>query len=223
MLIYITRHGQPDIQENTQAPEGDPPLTPLGRRQARRLGERLKQMGFAGRILSSPYHRTAETADLIAEVLGTHFYPEPMMREFTNPQTIRRFQGMSLEQLRREFAHVAEDAKLAHPWWSLDRVERESQEELTERVQPLIDEVKAGDADVLLVGHGASIGGCIEALFEWETFKAMRNGQRNWNCALTAVRTTPALEPLMVFDATHLPPEMTTANRVTLAAHQQQM
>ena len=74
MIVYVTRHGQPlqrtqAQKEDPEFPPGDPPLSALGREQAQRLGECLKVLGFAGTIYASPYRRTAETADEIAEVL----------------------------------------------------------------------------------------------------------------------------------------------------------
>jgi broad specificity phosphatase PhoE len=54
--------GSPDF------PAGNPALTQLGRQQARLLGQRLRYMAFRGIIYSSPYLRTLETAEIIAEL-----------------------------------------------------------------------------------------------------------------------------------------------------------
>ena len=47
----------------------DPPLSPHGREQARRLGRHLRDKGIS-RILCSPLIRTTQTADLIAAEIG---------------------------------------------------------------------------------------------------------------------------------------------------------
>lgn len=67
MELYLVRHAE--------AAPGDPdelrPLTPAGRDQARRLGERLRDEGVrAGVVLTSPLLRARETGALIARELG---------------------------------------------------------------------------------------------------------------------------------------------------------
>ena len=72
MKFYVTRHGQ--VAEDAEYfgdvayPKGDMPLSKLGREQAELLGNRLRDEGFSGKIFSSPYLRTMETADIIAEI-----------------------------------------------------------------------------------------------------------------------------------------------------------
>ena len=50
--------------------EGDPHLTELGRRQAARLGEYIKYLGYQGKIYTYPCHSADETAQIIASVTG---------------------------------------------------------------------------------------------------------------------------------------------------------
>ena len=72
MKVYVTRHGQvatdAEYYGDVNYPRGDMPLSPLGREQAKLLGERLKKEGFNGRIFASPFIRTMETAELISEI-----------------------------------------------------------------------------------------------------------------------------------------------------------
>src|SRR5690625_1482719 len=107
MRFYITRHGQPDIKEDTSYPPGDPPLTRLGRKQAKCLGKHLDALGFSGKILSSPYYRAAETADIIASELNTEFFPEKIIREVADPVAMRQLEPMKLQQLRKKFKCMA--------------------------------------------------------------------------------------------------------------------
>lgn len=71
MKWYIARHGQ--VTENNLSVEthfltiGNPSLTELGREQARFLGIRLRDLGFQGVIVNSPYVCTLETAEIIAK------------------------------------------------------------------------------------------------------------------------------------------------------------
>ncbi len=71
MLVYIIRHGQ---SYNTHPLPGDPdpvnpPLTPVGRKETRRLALRLAPLGLS-RLVASPMLRTVETARLLARPLG---------------------------------------------------------------------------------------------------------------------------------------------------------
>lgn len=69
MKIYFVRHGQSvaNIGELEQGPEE--PLSDLGRRQAAFVGKRLQDIAVT-RILSSPYERTKETAQIIASEIA---------------------------------------------------------------------------------------------------------------------------------------------------------
>lgn len=60
-VIWLVRHG--DCYEG-MAEGTDPPLSPIGRRQAERLAERVRRLGRVA-IYSSPYRRTVETASII--------------------------------------------------------------------------------------------------------------------------------------------------------------
>jgi probable phosphoglycerate mutase len=64
--IWLVRHG--DCYED-MADGPDPPLSPLGRRQAEQLARRVHRAG-AARVYSSPHRRAVETARIIgADVL----------------------------------------------------------------------------------------------------------------------------------------------------------
>ena len=65
--LYIVRHGDP--HEGHPDRPGDPPLSTLGRRQARRRAHRLAGVGI-DRIVSSPQQRARDTAAPLAERLG---------------------------------------------------------------------------------------------------------------------------------------------------------
>jgi probable phosphoglycerate mutase len=66
--LYLVRHAQ--SVGNTSADwQPDPPLTELGREQARLVGERLARQGVDA-IFSSPLRRALETARPIAEATG---------------------------------------------------------------------------------------------------------------------------------------------------------
>ncbi len=78
MLIYLARHAWAGHYGDPGWPDDSlRPLTPEGIERYRRVVERLVAGGFAPeRIVTSPYVRCAQTADLIAEQAG--FEPEPL-------------------------------------------------------------------------------------------------------------------------------------------------
>ena len=86
MIVRFARHGQPWLEGmasdgNFEFPDGDYILTSLGRKQAKFLGEHLKNAGFKGKVIASPYARTAETASIAAAVCGLDVYFEPRLQE----------------------------------------------------------------------------------------------------------------------------------------------
>lgn len=217
MIVYITRHGQPLLKPaeeiDPEYPRHDPPLSPLGDAQASALGQRLCEMGFRGRIYTSPYRRTAATAERIAEALDTVHYPEAAIREIVKrAEQMVGFEGLTLEALRAECRRIAPDAMLRHPWWTPDA---EDDDAVLARVAPFLEDLLAHpDGDVLLVGHGASVGAATRFFLERCT-PAPEEMPLSWNCALTAFRAGDACETLLLRDTAHLPDEQVTSNAKT--------
>jgi probable phosphoglycerate mutase len=61
--VWLVRHG--DCYEG-MADGGDPPLSPLGRRQAALLAERVRRLNPAA-VYASPYRRAVETAQAMSD------------------------------------------------------------------------------------------------------------------------------------------------------------
>jgi broad specificity phosphatase PhoE len=80
--IYLLRHGQSTWNaEHRWAGHSDPPLTDLGRRQAKEACSRLREMGFQS-VTSSDLCRARETASIITEELGLYLNPPvPELKE----------------------------------------------------------------------------------------------------------------------------------------------
>jgi len=225
VIVYITRHGQivpPDRKEGLALPAMDMPLSPLGRHQAQRVGERLKAMGFGGVVYASPFRRASETAHLISEVVGTSFYPETALREIVHvPEEYVGFDGLSLDQLREAFPTVATDATLRHPWWT---THLETDPLVLSRVRPFLERlVAANEEDALLVGHGASMNACIRFFLETRFPDLLPSAEPGWNCALTAIRVKPSVEPLMLGDTAHLKADQITSNAETRLGWQREL
>ena len=189
MILRFARHGQPALAgmpqgANHEFPPGDYVLSPLGIKQAEFLGQHLKNIGFKGMIISSPYARTVETASIAAAVCGLDIYLEPRIQEmrfYPEPPC----PGMTLEELRAEFPNIAADAKLEYPWMTPGGAEE--LDAVRARVDKYVEELIANPPaeDVLLFGHGAS----LQSL-KWNFYA--RTGytgkdHHNWNCSMSTV------------------------------------
>lgn len=71
MNIYILRHGLAVEQGSSGfTKDSDRPLTPKGRRKLRKIGQAMKELELCfDCILSSPYVRARQTAEIIAQRL----------------------------------------------------------------------------------------------------------------------------------------------------------
>lgn len=187
MIIRFARHGQPAVRDippgvNHEFPPGDYVLSALGLQQAHCLGRHLQATGFAGRIITSPYARTAETADAVAEECGLRFYLEPRLQEmrfYPEPPC----PGLTLAEIRRHFPRLADAAALDWPWLTPGGVEE--LDNVRQRVDAYVEELlrQPPAPDILLIGHGAS----IQSL-KWNFFA--RTGytgadQHNWNASIS--------------------------------------
>ena len=187
MIIYLTRHGQPALEDmpkgaDYEIPDGDYVLTPQGRQQATCLGNFLKKKNFHGKIFSSPYARTMETASIVASICGVKIYPTPPIQEIRRDTPEPPCPGMTLEELQKNYPAVAPEATLAYPW--MIQIPGESREDIHRRVHPFLEEIIANPPadEVLLVGHGASIGATRYFMQQRSQYEGPQG--YNWNCSL---------------------------------------
>ncbi len=217
MIIRFARHGQPALEGmpkggNYEFPAGDYVLSPLGRKQAEFLGKHLKSIGFKGRVISSPYARTVETASIAAEICGLDIYFEPRIQEmrfYPEPPC----PGMTLEILRQNYPNVAPDAELTYPW--LTPGGEEVLETVCARVDKYVAELIANPPadDILLFGHGAS----LQAL-KWNFYKRCGytgKDHYNWNCSMSTfeVDASGAAKMIEVARFDFIPLEFVTSNK----------
>ena len=218
MIRYITRHAQVAscefLEGDAMFTVGEPPISELGREQARLLGERLKNLNFHGKILSSPYLRTLETAEIIAEITDTLIVPYAPMREVCRIQgQLDRYRGCTIEEIRSKFKRIDPTSELEYPWWTQ---EAETQEMLRDRVMSGYARAceMYKDEDILFVGHGASAGMLVYML----DIPAQRRSTV-YNCSLSAVDPdNPGFRPFK-YDTSHMPYEITTHNFVHRETH----
>lgn len=221
MRIHITRHGQPERKSGTsndhQYPPGDPPLTAQGREQATCLGRHLAAQNFRGPIFSSPYHRTLETAEMIARETNMQIFPTRELQEWVPKEGTPDFDGMTLANIRSLFTHIDPAAALDHPWFFTGP---EAIPEVQVRARPFLKDLcdaQAAHAEVLLVGHGASTSACInELLSQNKSADISEDPLKNWNCSLSTIELEQfGLGDLTAcFNIDHFPKEIVTSNEL---------
>ncbi len=217
MRCFITRHGQPSFAglgpvQDHRYPPADPPLTTLGRRQATCLGQELLCHGFCGPIFSSPYRRTLETAQLIAEIVDTCIVPAPAFQEIVRCQGQPKFAALHPAEMAARYPRVIQTAATPWPWLGKGP---EDNAAIERRVRPLLDHVIATcPRDALLVGHGATVFVAINLLLDEASQLKVQDRGQNWNCALTSITIDQhgRAKPEYFRTAAHLPPGCVTSN-----------
>lgn len=214
MIHYIALHGQATKPTPTNSgilpPTTDLPLSDLGREQARLLGNRMKKLGFHGKIVSSPYLQTMETAQIIAEITDTSIIPSASMREpFGKDGNAYEYRGTPIEILRERFFRIAPSASLPYPWWEPSA---ESAEKVRNRVRSGYDLIceKYPDEELLFIGHTASVSVLTDLLGISSQYRTVP-----YHCSLSAIdRMNPDFVPFR-YDASHLLYEITTNDFVS--------
>ena len=141
--LYFTRHGQTVWNvENKICGITDIELTELGRQQADRLGEMIRDGGYhIDEILCSPLIRAKETAERIAAKTGLPLRVEPRLKE----QCFGKYEGTP--------RNGAEVTKIAKASFIDSYGDGETMLKLAARVYSLLDELKCDDKVYLLAAH----------------------------------------------------------------------
>jgi len=174
--VWLIRHG--DCYQDL-AEVGDPPLSPLGREQARRVGERVRATGVAA-VYSSDSIRARQTAEAISDRVEL----DPRLREIENDPRA------AVQLVLNRHQSFTESAEL-----------------VARRMTEAIDEVARrhpGDR-VAVVTHGVAILSYVGSLMGLEIPTGLR--LMPYYTSVTVVRVNLELDRRMVgslVDATHL-------------------
>ncbi|KDR95221.1 probable phosphoglycerate mutase [Peptoclostridium litorale DSM 5388] len=150
--LYITRHGQTEwnTQKRFQGHK-DSELTPLGKRQAFWLSERLKDLKIQ-KVYSSPIKRANRTAGILIGDRGIEIENIDGLKEMN----FGLWEGMNEEQLKREYPIQF------HNFWNsphkytpfggetYDQVK----ERVAEELENIIKRHYGKDENILIVVHG---------------------------------------------------------------------
>jgi broad specificity phosphatase PhoE len=167
--IWLARHGNridfidSTWRERAERPH-DPPLSPDGIIQARKLGLRLKSAGL-NHIFSSPFLRTVQTAVQVAEATGLPVKLEKGLGEFLNPiwfPTAPKL--LSVDELARQFPCI--DTRYVSRGDAVYPEHDEINDCWPRAAQTARRLVQQFPGNLLLVGHGATVAGATYGLVE---------------------------------------------------------
>lgn len=189
--MILVRHGQSEFNVVFNTTRQDPgipdaKLTATGKEQAREAAEVLAGERLS-RIVASPYTRTLETAEIIADRLGLPITVEPLVGERA---AFSCDIGSSVAELASRWPRLAFD-HLADPWWPAHEEEEASLDRRCAAFRTAI----AGLADwpeVLVVTH-------------WGVIRSL-TGLTVPNCAVIRCDPTRPETPAVPL---HMPPRMT--------------
>lgn len=177
--LLLVRHGQSEgnaagvIQGRL-----DPPLTPLGREQARSLAERLRAESAADRIVASPLARARATAEIVAAALGLPLMEEPRLMEYDFGEA----SGLTPAAVRER-----------HPEWSGERGDgderpllpgEEGVRAFDARVAAVVDDLLALEGRTVAVAHGGVITTALNLAFGQRGASLRFRRFRMENCAI---------------------------------------
>ncbi len=147
--MLLLRHGQTPLSvERRYSGRGNPPLTELGRAQARAAARRIGERGNVAAVVSSPLGRARETAEAAAAVLGLPVTVHDGLLE----TDFGKWEGLT-------FREAAQRDPDLHRRWLGDTSVRppggESFDEVRGRLAAVRDDLVAeyGGANLLVVSH----------------------------------------------------------------------
>jgi serine/threonine-protein phosphatase PGAM5 len=178
-LLYLIRHGE---QDQTSGHAQNTGLSPLGRRQAGRLGRRLQGVPFA-QLHHSPLARAVQTAEIIAGQL-------PLVPRHACNYLADRTPVPSAGQRDSYPARW-------HSW--LDRVPPDERDEDATALQAAVGHFGVtGDDDrhELLITHNFVIGWFVRQVLDAPAWRWI--GLNQANCALTIVQWDSDRPPTLV-------------------------
>jgi isoleucyl-tRNA synthetase len=153
--FYVLRHGHsikngygdnPPIL-NSVLEKDKYPLTPDGKKQAQDVAKKLKKMGGVDVIISSPFLRTKETAQIVAEELGIKIHLDDRIMEFQHDS-----------MCEGKTSHVC-GMKFEKGDWENKALDGESWKDLKKRMSGFLRDIdsKHEGKKILIISHGDPI------------------------------------------------------------------
>lgn len=146
MNVYLVRHGQTAYnRDGLGLGRDDAPLTELGQWQTRAVARRLARERF-DRVLSSPLGRARQMADAIA---AEHRLPVEVREELIE-MDVGDAEGLTFAEMREKLPEFMR--QWASPGFAAVCMPGgESLNDVAQRLLPVVEEIKLGDAGGLVV------------------------------------------------------------------------
>ena len=221
MNIYFVRHGE-STENRGDAPRPYPPITELGREQARRAAEALKDRGIV-RLYCSPMRRNLMTAAFVAEALDLPPHVLPELSEYGGiwPRDFGDglVQGHGLT--RTEILSICPNAILSEGitdegWWfhefrgDTPELAAFWEEQVARLWKTLFERHKANGETIALVGHGRS-GSILVSAFLGLPMERGWTRFGHHNCGITHMQIRDGHRRIVFANRTcHLTPDMLT-------------
>lgn len=163
--VYFVRHGETRANVEKTVQGLDDPLTPVGEKQAIRIGERAKDIDFDA-LISSDAIRTQQTAAAIRDAKGmAQVELSPLFREGRRPTSLI---GVNWETDAYKDFGALEEAHWGEPGWHF--ADEESYDDLRKRAQDAVAFIEAHEKDTLMiVSHGRFLRYLIAELMLGDT------------------------------------------------------
>lgn len=160
MRLYLVRHGQTawNLEQRAQG-HCDTPLDEMGLQQAEQVANVLRGLSIE-RVLSSDLARSADTAKAIADALGLGIELSPLLRE----RDFGILEGQPYEIVRSSIEREA--AQIGCEPFDYAPVEGESLRDVWNRIQPIVEELRACARRTVVVAHGGTIGLMLARLID---------------------------------------------------------
>jgi probable phosphoglycerate mutase len=205
--LVLVRHGQSEaVVEGRDFPlvdgQGDPPLSELGRDQAKRVGRRLGGQPVDA-IYVTTLCRTAQTAQPLADQLGLPLSVEPDLREVF----LGEWEGGAFRQKVADRDPIAMQMFAEQRWDVIPGAE--DSDTFAARVRGAIERIAAAHPDerVVVVSHGGTIGEILH----------QATGSEPWafvgadNASISHIVVTDGVWRVRRYnDTSHLEDELTT-------------
>lgn len=155
MEIYLVRHGETVWnREGRYYGKEDVPLSEEGIRQAKELGNYLRQITF-DKVICSPLRRAKDTA---RELTEQSFYCDDRLEE----QSFGIFEGKTYKELRNEYPNELEQWNANYESYCIP--EGESFRMVRDRVEAFAKELWQEEGKILIVAHKGTFGHLLAAL-----------------------------------------------------------
>ena len=152
MKFILIRHGQSEanVKKIVQGINFDTPLSELGKLQAKKLANRLKNEKIH-KIYSSDFKRAKETAEAIIEHHDLEIIFDKRLRE----QDAGDFSGVFIQKGIKEFYKNLLEKKINI--LEICPPNGESFKVLTNRINNFLNELGDNDENIVIVAHGGAI------------------------------------------------------------------